>query len=103
MAAEFEVEALTLEAFHTKVREMGVPADETVPAALPTSAEEQWALLTPYVGKPLREIPKGLVLLFTANQGGTRARVGRDFTQRVRALPPRERMVFEEVEEEAFI
>lgn len=53
------------------VVEEGLPAEEQVgvPTHLPATPEEQWALLAPYVGRPVRDIPKGLVLLFTTPAG----------------------------------
>lgn len=88
---------MTLSEFNAAIRERGVPITDDIPTSLPPDAAGQWDLLAPYVGRPLRDIPKGIVLLFAAStphmvNGVTLATM-------LRALPPQERMFVSEMEE----
>jgi hypothetical protein len=95
-----EVPIITFEEFLSRVRAVGVGVEESAPLQMPTTPEQQWALLKPHVGKPLKDIPKSLVLLFTSStQAGNRT--GKDVQGRLRTLPAAERQVM--AEEEVFI
>ena len=65
--------------------------------SLPTTSEAQWALLAPFVGRPVWDVPASLVLLFTATTG-PQGQEGYDkvapwLLQHLQALPQEEWMV----------
>ena len=96
-----DIPTITFEEFLAMVRNTGVKADEDLPHNLPSLEAEQWALLAPYVGKPLKEIPKTLVLLFTSQTVSVRD--GNTIQQSIRKLPAAEKQMREADEEEIFI
>jgi len=64
LVVEEQVQESPVEMFQRQIRLLGVPGDLGV-QTLPPEAEGQWALLAPYLGRPLREIPPMLILLFS--------------------------------------
>ncbi len=97
-----DIPTITFEELMAKVRQVGVDvADGSIPTALPSTELEQWALLKPYVGRPLKDIPKGLILLFTSTQGD--AVTGQMAQAGLRALPPAERQARTRGVEDDFI
>lgn len=87
-----------------QVAELGLPIEEQagIPTSLPAGADDQWALLKPYVGRPIRDIPKGLVILFTVPAA---EQASRHLTGKIVALPPsvRQQAILSASSENVFI
>lgn len=67
-----------------------IEASEGIPVSKPKEAGGQWALLKPYLGRPLRDIPRGLILLFTVEEG---RQVAKEAATAIIALPSHHRQV----------
>lgn len=90
---------LTFSEMLEEVRRVGVQVgtEAGVPQAIPPSMKEAWALLAPYVGRPLRDIPKGLVLLFVTSGKGVMTGIA--VADKVRSLPVLDRMMSSDKDE----
>lgn len=96
-----DIPVISFEEFFARVRQVGVPAEEKPPLQLPADEKEQWALLAPYVGRPLKDIPRALILLFTSQT--SQVRDGNQVQVIIRKLPPAEKQVQSSSMEEVFI
>lgn len=98
-----KTQVLSLADFQAAIRSEGVPLADaaSVPIAKPQDAKAQWDLLKPYVGRPLRDIPAALVLLFATQTG--KLKTGTQLAQAIRSLPLQERMASSSSDSEEFI
>jgi hypothetical protein len=83
-------DVMSLEDFQAAIRTEGVSIDAGAPSELPKEDSAKLDLLRPYFGKPMREVPRWVLLLFGMQD--EKAVKGETAMKLVRALPLPERM-----------